>query len=349
MRRCGPPAALSLLLLFCLAVQLFCPPQLVDDDFRQIIKSFNEPETVTVSYKRKTMFEKFIAEEFYREKPTRARALEDIRKVVQYNSDRTPESIYEYRAAHEICAQEDACLPPFVDIAPLLATSPKKKIMACLVQKTMSTVLSSILCYLDQPEEFVLAKRSILREHPRIRFCAGDNEFRSMEKMRKSLKITARQLNAWKFLLLTRDPVDRFLSGFIDQCIRGLQFVQTGDPEVTGVDIHIYPQNWRCDLKRYHSYYTFIRYSNKPQGTLLRDLAAAFRDRNVSESSIRYITKSLLSGRTKHSTVTSATRKFLEHRLKTSPYLMELIVRLFYYDYIHLNYPIPDYTQLGTF
>lgn len=62
----------------------------------------------------------------------------------------------------------------------------------------------------------------------------------------------------------------------------------------------------------------------------------------VTESSISYISKSLRSGRTVHSTVMSSSREFLEQRLRSSPYLMEMIVRLFYHDYTLLGYPLPN-------
>ncbi|KAK6012829.1 hypothetical protein OSTOST_21993 [Ostertagia ostertagi] len=112
-------------------------------------------------------------------------------------------------------------------------------------------------------------------------------------------------------------------------------------------DIHVFPQNWRCDMESYYDKYQFIRYSNDPSGSLLGDLTPLLRSQNVSESAISYISESLRSGRTAHSTVKSAARAFLEDRIRQSPYLMELIVRLFYYDYKLLHYPLPNLDQLS--
>ncbi|EPB69653.1 hypothetical protein ANCCEY_11260 [Ancylostoma ceylanicum] len=70
--------------------------------------------------------------------------------------------------------------------------------------------------------------------------------------------------------------------------------------------------------------------------------AAKVEGHKVPESSIAYISESLQSGRTAHSTVMSSSRKFLEQRLRSSPYLMEMIVRLFYHDYTLLGYPLPN-------
>ncbi|KAK6022825.1 hypothetical protein OSTOST_11462, partial [Ostertagia ostertagi] len=97
--------------------------------------------------------------------------------------------------------------------------------------------------------------------------------------------------------MVTREPTDRFLSGFIDRCLR-----------------------W-----------------SSPTSSL-----------QVSESSIDYIAKSLRSGRTAHSTVTSQARVMLEDRLRTSPYLMELIVRIFYHDFKLFGYPLPDLNSIQS-
>ncbi|KIH45468.1 hypothetical protein ANCDUO_24491, partial [Ancylostoma duodenale] len=68
----------------------------------------------------------------------------------------------------------------------------------------------------------------------------------------------------------------------------------------------------------------------------------------VPESSVNYISESLRSGRTVHSTVMSWSRVFLEKRLRSSPYLMEMIVRLFYHDYKLLGYPLPNLDMDGS-
>ncbi|KJH42499.1 hypothetical protein DICVIV_11508 [Dictyocaulus viviparus] len=267
------------------------------------------------------------------------------------------------------------CLRPFARIQPLIVTAPKYRLLSCMVQKTMSTVMSAILCFLIREKEFMEAGRSILREYPDIRLCGGRNEFHSMDKMRETYHLSNDDLNEWKFTVITREPVDRFLSGFIDRCIRvgdpcfgcgsnmtcfleeeynrALRYAFEDkyilEPKMTAEDLHVFPQNWRCKMNSYYKNYHFIRYSSDPSKTLLTDLIPLLKSQNVSESSIDYIATSLSSGRTAHSTVLSETRVFLEQRLRNSPYLMEIIVRLFYHDYKLLNYPLPNLGEVfGT-
>ncbi|KAK6052289.1 hypothetical protein COOONC_10205 [Cooperia oncophora] len=93
--------------------------------------------------------------------------------------------------------------------------------MSCLIQKTMSTVMSAIFCFLVREKEFIDAGRSILREYPDIRWKAlWKNEFKSVKDMERRLHLHGDQFDRWRFSMVTREPVDRFLSGFIDRCIR---------------------------------------------------------------------------------------------------------------------------------
>ncbi|KAK6752077.1 hypothetical protein RB195_003477 [Necator americanus] len=237
----------------------------------------------------------------------------------------------------------------------------------------MSTVMSAIFCFLIREKEFIDAGRSILREYSDIRLCEGRNEFQSINAMQRELHLSDQDMDRWRFTVVTREPVDRFLSGFIDRCIRvsdscfgcgtnmtcfleeeykrALEYAFDDKfsllkPSLTLEDLHIFPLNWRCNMEEFYGKYEFIRYSNDPGGTLLADLKPLLQRQNVTESSINYIAESLQSGRTAHSTVASAARTYFEKRIRSSPYLMELIVRLFYNDYKLFKYDLPDLDML---
>ncbi|KAK6012391.1 hypothetical protein OSTOST_22463, partial [Ostertagia ostertagi] len=100
-------------------------------------------------------------------------------------------------------------------------TSPNHHLISCIIQKSMSTVMLAIFCFLVRDKEFINSGRKILREYPDIRLCKGKNEFKSVEGMRRRLHLHDRHLlDKWQFIMVTREPVDRFLSGFIDRCLR---------------------------------------------------------------------------------------------------------------------------------
>ncbi|VDM81738.1 unnamed protein product, partial [Strongylus vulgaris] len=79
--------------------------------------------------------------------------------------------------------------------------------------------MSAIFCFLIREKEFIDAGRSILREYADIRMCEGKNEFKSIGAMERGLHLRAKDLERYRFTVVTREPVDRFLSGFIDRCI----------------------------------------------------------------------------------------------------------------------------------
>ncbi|KAK6018972.1 hypothetical protein OSTOST_15411, partial [Ostertagia ostertagi] len=317
------------------------------------------------------------------------KGLDNLEQILLKNSDPLPNRTFVDDGAAEMCESGRAqCVQPFAKIRPLIVTSPAHHLMSCIIQKSMSTVMSAIFCFLVREKEFVDAGRSILREYPDIRLCEGKNEFKSVMDMQEGLSLQRGHLDEWHFSMVTREPVDRFLSGFIDRCIRvgdscfgcgsnmtcfleeeykrfsvyiaarenirSTDLSRAGEyafadkngltrPRLTNEDIHVFPQNWRCDMDDFYDRYQFIRYSNDPSGSLLEDLTPLLRCRNLRSATFR---NHSVPGRTAHSTVKSAARTFLEDRIRQSPYLMELVVRLFYYDYKLLNYTLPDLDRL---
>ncbi|VDO80696.1 unnamed protein product [Heligmosomoides polygyrus] len=191
--------------------------------------------------------------------------------------------------------------------------SPKHRLMSCLVQKTMSTVMSAIFCFLVRENEL----------------CEGRNEFHTVQNAQRALGLP--DLDQWRFTVVTREPVDRFLSGFIDRCLR------------VGDDCFGCYGNMTCFLEEEYERAGAYALADKHG---LRKHWPGMEDMHVSESSLRYISESLRSGRTAHSTVVSEARTYLEQRVRSSPYLMEMIVRLFYYDYKLFKYELPDLSAL---
>ncbi|PAV83521.1 hypothetical protein WR25_19883 [Diploscapter pachys] len=230
----------------------------------------------------------------------------------------------------------------------------------------MSTVMTGIICYLHNAGKFVEENRDILKEWKQIRFCMYRNEFLSLKMMFRRYKMNS-TAKGWKFLMVTRDPVDRFLSGFVDKCIRkpreALDYCNGCGANMTCFiiqeyermkkqveqnnfyrsfeDRHFFPQNWRCNLDGFYDRYNFIRYSSDPSLTLMEDLFQVFREQKVPDQNIEFIRDQLTRDRTIHSTIHSEARMFMENRLRSSPFLMEYIVRMFYQDFILFNYTLP--------
>ncbi|PIO58447.1 hypothetical protein TELCIR_20118, partial [Teladorsagia circumcincta] len=199
------------------------------------------------------------------------KGLDNLEQILLKNSDPLPNRTFVDDGAAEMCESGRAqCVQPFAKIRPLIVTSPNHHLMSCIIQKSMSTVMSAIFCFLVREKEFVDAGRSILREYPDIRLCEGKNEFKSVKDMQEGLSLRLQHLDEWHFSMVTREPVDRFLSGFIDRCIRvgdscfgcgsnmtcflEEEYKRAGEyafadkngltrPRLTNEDIHVFPQN----------------------------------------------------------------------------------------------------------
>lgn len=94
-------------------------------------------------------------------------------------------------------------------------TAPNLRLGACVIQKCLSTTISSILCFLRNETAFRLAGRSFVSEYAADQFCPKADEAGSVQE--------AKQKGGggeWTFFVVVRDPIDRFLSGYVDKCIR---------------------------------------------------------------------------------------------------------------------------------
>lgn len=94
----------------------------------------------------------------------------------------------------------------------------------------MSTLLAASMCYLHNETNFLAAKRSFRHEYSKFlmllmlmiclilgndRLCLKQNEFDTIQKA-----IGGNDTTDWTLLTAVREPIDRFLSGYVDKCIR---------------------------------------------------------------------------------------------------------------------------------
>ncbi|CAJ0580695.1 unnamed protein product, partial [Mesorhabditis spiculigera] len=155
------------------------------------------------------------------------------------------------------------------------------------------------------------------------RFCQKKNEAGSLRAV-QALESGAN----WTYLAVAREPIDRFLSGFTDKCIkeqkrgphkcyncmgnltcfinkqyeRTLQYARGSLTAIGYEDIHFYPQSWH----------------------------------------VAWIATQMRDGRTGHATHRSLERQRVEAELKADPKLMTMLTRMFYYDFLLFGFPLPE-------
>ncbi|CAD6190546.1 unnamed protein product [Caenorhabditis auriculariae] len=193
------------------------------------------------------------------------------------------------------------------------SVAPKFKMAHCVVHKSMSTVMTSIMCYLYNRTKYSRATQvKKLNEWQKYNLCQSENTYNSVFSVAKAFKFSN-----WSVSMITRDPVERFVSGYVDRCIRAPK----GKNPCNGCD-----KNLTCFITAEY-----------------RKFMAINRKKHVPEDSLSFIRDELTANRrTSHTTAESPARTFYENRLRSNPFLMEYVVKMFYHDFVHLRYPFPD-------
>ncbi|KAI1707107.1 sulfotransferase family domain-containing protein [Ditylenchus destructor] len=263
------------------------------------------------------------------------------------------------------------------------AMAPKAKTIACRIEKSMSTVLDNLICYLNDEKMFRECKEFCKNLATDPRLCEEDNFAASLENIIQSQNISTFEhlFQHWNVFAVIRHPVDRLLSGFLDKCIGNPIYLDTKMEEdkftchgcganftcfvinqyhrlmaqfhhpqykITNADLHFFPQNWRCEFNRFLTNISIVKYSNPQTGMFDADLfisglTKVLQQKNsVSPDSLKFISEQLKESETLHVTRNTIARQFLQKLLFSNPFLMELIVRMYYWDFVIFDYPIPE-------
>ncbi|CAD5207180.1 unnamed protein product [Bursaphelenchus okinawaensis] len=301
--------------------------------------------------------------------------MSNMKFILYFNQDPLPQySDFGIVNSTEICKSNDKgkCTEEYKRLETRIRFTSKYNIAACIIQKSMSTVLQGMICYLRNEKAFERQKRHI-NELSRDRFCLHKNEDNSMTHAMERIvsqsgvnkRKAERVMRQTKKIVVVREPVERFLSGFVDKCIRKpytknycngckanmtcfilreydrmLRQGQLTKLSRTFEDRHFFPQTWRCDFDKYPiSTYEKVHYTTNTSELFNRFKIVL---NNIPERSLQFL-KNELTLPTVHTTKDSEAREYLEKRLLTSPYLMEYVVRMFYYDFVNLGYRVPEF------
>lgn len=117
---------------------------------------------------------------------------------------------------------------PFIKFKSHYRIAPHYSLSACTIEKAMSTILQNIFCYLYHPVGFVTNNRTISSDFWGTKYCSpkdfvltliysyckDKNEIWSLQEKRIVVPFMPTTI------FIVRSPVQRFLSGFVDKCIK---------------------------------------------------------------------------------------------------------------------------------
>ncbi|PAV91821.1 hypothetical protein WR25_18981 [Diploscapter pachys] len=215
------------------------------------------------------------------------------------------------------------------------------------------------------------ANRALYTEYYKNRFCMDENE-------EQFLKIAINRVAKGKikdsvnFLAIVRDPLDRFVSAFVDKCVienkdilvdfakhcyncgkniscfvsrqyqRAFGYTKGRVPGVGYEDIHTYPQSWHCNFQRMFENYTIIKYAAKAEdkNRMNRQILEALRNFDVKQEKRAYISRQM-SKHSLHQTAANPERAKYEAMLLSDPQAMKTFLKLYYYDYVLFGFDLP--------
>ncbi|KAL3084511.1 hypothetical protein niasHS_009282 [Heterodera schachtii] len=269
---------------------------------------------------------------------------------------------------------------------------PSLKLAGCLIAKNSNIFLETLFCYFANMNKLNTTNIDyILFNLPRIKkmFCYVETPYYSELSMEELVTNVTRtkdptnELQLWKMVALVRDPIERFIAGFVDKCFQaplyrpedtgGRQYCNGCGPNLTcfvmteyekmlnhsssnlsfvptAEDAHFFPQNWLCPFQRIN--FTLIKY---------KSLAKAEDEQNFTDQFVAFLANiPSLSNETiefvraqaglklGHHTSGSTAYKFVKKRLYESPFLMEFLVRMFYWDFKVLGFPLPKLFETSS-
>ncbi|KAE9413910.1 hypothetical protein Angca_008457, partial [Angiostrongylus cantonensis] len=258
-------------------------------------------------------------------------------------------------------------VPPFIQYESRHMVALRYGVSTCVIYKNLSTIMTAIMCYLYNTLLYRQRVVDMTRDTYSVRFCKGKNEYGSIRALRPFRNQTSGKDISWLNIIVTRDPLERFISGFINKCLRekdreevcyncgnNIQCVmerqyerlmgvsQTPSLHHTVEDSHFAPQTWHCELRSNLRRYKLIKYSGSNITLMMNELDLELRKRGVPNDILQDIRSQVLRKRTTHETYNSHERVLYENQLRSSPYLMKLLVKMFYYDYLTFGYSLPN-------
>uniref|UniRef100_A0A0N5B469 Sulfotransfer_1 domain-containing protein n=1 Tax=Strongyloides papillosus TaxID=174720 RepID=A0A0N5B469_STREA len=251
--------------------------------------------------------------------------------------------------------------------------APKYKLATCAVHKSFSAMLTSILCYLDMEKVFLKKFDHLADFTFKFKTCVNkkNNCLRSFGDL---IKIYGKGnevnfLKTWKVIMVVRNPIERFISGFVHICyiykvrhykqfclrcgknfkcfVNKLYNILTSGYESTinaysPMKAHFYPQTMQCNYFKNKNRFVVLKFDPKNLDSFYKSLEEIFLQQNIPPEKVEYIDKEMRNYRISHSTSGKAkTIEFIEKFYKEKGVLKKLI-EIFYYDFKEFEFDIPN-------
>ncbi|WKY08550.1 hypothetical protein Q1695_007793 [Nippostrongylus brasiliensis] len=246
-----------------------------------------------------------------------------------------------------------------------LQISYKYNMASCQIPFNMANILQSTICFLENPAIFLAQNKSISSPS------SGDNRLcdnNRAEKQLNSTQLTQMIADETQFFAVIRDPIDRFISGYIDKCLSNIDTFPEGDQcfgcrddlrcfirilyriliefqsgkPVTITKLWSYinyfgPQTWFCDFEHRKKRYTLIHYHRglRAAERIAAQLDKVLTSANVPVDQRAYIRREL----SKHkATQESQVARSLKRRIVNDTFVLETLLWMYSGDLFEFGF-----------
>ncbi|CEF70697.1 Sulfotransferase family and Domain of unknown function DUF23 domain-containing protein [Strongyloides ratti] len=166
------------------------------------------------------------------------------------------------------------------------------KINTCIIGKTFSSMQLGVFCYLYDKKNFLKKFKYRKNKAADRNMCKRYNRYYKMDKVIKTFMNgnNTKFFKEWKNLLVVREPISRFISGFVQLCVLKIGLsndhpycykceknmycflkrlyydlinVEKGKKKpMSFIKYHFYPQTWQCEYSSYKNNYSIIHYDS---------------------------------------------------------------------------------------
>uniref|UniRef100_A0AC35U1F9 Carbohydrate sulfotransferase n=1 Tax=Rhabditophanes sp. KR3021 TaxID=114890 RepID=A0AC35U1F9_9BILA len=273
------------------------------------------------------------------------------------------------------------CIKPFVNLKKIqhrFLVSKKYKFNFCAINKNFSTILQAIICYLSEPAQAKSAN-NIVSYNWAYSYCPVSSIKTSMTQIanENSDGKLPQLFRTFKHYVIVREPIERFVSGFVDKCIfeaknnkrKSICFgckqnlscfikklhnrlFNEATREVSPkkfyyYDSHFYPQSWECHVSDYSKNYKIIKFSSaKAQIPAFHSkILKILEERKVPKAKRDFIYASISSKKTSHSHADSKITQSILNQIIASPELQEYLYLMYFKDYEIFNFQLPTFMK----
>ncbi|CAI5453334.1 unnamed protein product [Caenorhabditis angaria] len=243
-------------------------------------------------------------------------------------------------------------IPPFINIVSDLFVAPDYGIAACGIRKSMSQLTINTMCLLYDAETFDKEGQSLNDTWKTQGACNYDDpKFRKIPELHENFTKIA----------FIRNPFDRFISFYLDKCLREKQcwrcdsnmecVVETlykqlqrfkihRDYTPNYIEMHAAPLSWNCDFdSEIQNYNLFMMGADvEERRSSILHLANVLTSKNVPKSLIDKIVSGSLNGETDHGTHKSVKRLEAENMIRENSRIRDLLHKIYLYDYLIFNF-----------